>query len=101
MQKHDLGLPVTNIAAVDGKDKGALPPGTGGIASGELTELPNTGGGTLVKSMVPKPADGLVREINDKRVVSHEETKNYTEIEDVKHRGDFSDEVRIFIINTV
>ncbi|XP_075154341.1 chascon isoform X2 [Haematobia irritans] len=88
-EKHDLGLPITNVNAVDGKSKGALPPGPGG--NGELAELSNTGG-TLVKSMVTKPADGLVREINDKRVVSHEETKNYTEVEDVKHQGDFSDE---------
>ncbi|XP_013101236.2 uncharacterized protein LOC106082995 isoform X1 [Stomoxys calcitrans] len=88
-EKHDLGTPVSNLNAVDGKTKGALPPGPGG--NGELAEL-SSAGGTLVKSMVPKPADGLVREINDKRVVSHEETKNYTEVEDVKHRGDFSDE---------
>ncbi|XP_073834202.1 chascon isoform X2 [Musca autumnalis] len=93
-EKHDLGLPVTSLngggGGADGKTKGALPPGNDG-SNGELAELAGSGG-TLVKSMVPRPADGLVREINDKRVVSHEETKNYIEVEDVQHRGDFSDE---------
>ncbi|XP_061400036.1 uncharacterized protein LOC133335755 [Musca vetustissima] len=92
-EKHDLGLPLTSLngGGVDGKTKGALPPGTTGSKNGELAELAGSGG-TLVKTMVPRPADGLVREINDKRVVSHEETKNYIEVEDVQHRGDFSDE---------
>lgn len=90
-----MGLPVGNIDAVDGKVKGALP--FAKEEGGELAEfagLEGGGGGTVVKSMVPKPADGLVREINEKRVLSHEETKNYIETEDVKHMGDFSDEVR-------
>uniref|UniRef100_T1PD69 Uncharacterized protein n=1 Tax=Musca domestica TaxID=7370 RepID=T1PD69_MUSDO len=93
-EKHDLGLPVNSLnnGGVDGKSKGALPPGNG--PNGELAELAGSGG-TLVKSLVPRPADGLVREINDKRVVSHEETKNYIEVEDVQHRGDFSDEAFI------
>ncbi|GBP14427.1 hypothetical protein EVAR_72810_1 [Eumeta japonica] len=65
------------------------------VDGGELAELKNAGG-TLVKSIVPRPADGLVREINEKRVVSHEETKDYFETEDIKHMGDFSDELLPF-----
>lgn len=37
--------------------------------------------------------DGLVREMNTKKVVSREEIQERTETEDVKHLGDFSDEV--------
>lgn len=102
-QKRDLGLPVAlnpndliphKGALQYGKDTGAaaVTTGEGNAVGGELAELENAGG-TLVKSIVPRPADGLVREINEKRVVSHEETKDYFETEDVKHMGDFSDEV--------
>lgn len=45
--------------------------------------------------MVPRPADGLVRESNDKRVITHEEVKDYLETEDVRNLGDFSDEVSV------
>lgn len=38
-------------------------------------------------------ADGLVREMKTKKVVSREEVQERTETEDVKHFGDFSDEV--------
>ncbi|XP_065362884.1 uncharacterized protein chas isoform X2 [Calliphora vicina] len=100
-EKRDLGLPVA-LNPNDIKHKGALQygkdtgvaaaaGGEGGGGGAELAELENAGG-TLVKSIVPRPADGLVREINEKRVVSHEETKDYIETEDVKHMGDFSDE---------
>lgn len=107
MQKRDLGLPVAIQQPNDIKHKGALQYGKesgtgggvtaaaegGGVSGGqELAELENAGG-TLVKRIVPIPADGLVREINEKRVVSHEETKDYLETEDIKHMGDFSDEV--------
>lgn len=74
----------------------AVAGGEGG--GGELAELENAGG-TLVKSIVPRPADGLVREINEKRVVTHQETKDYFETEDVKHMGDFSDEVSLLFYN--
>lgn len=47
----------------------------------------------IIKKMVPRPADGLVRESNDKRVITHEEVKDYLETEDVRNLGDFSDEV--------
>lgn len=47
----------------------------------------------IVKKMVPRPADGLVHETNDKRVITHEEVKDYIETEDVRNLGDFSDEV--------
>lgn len=38
-------------------------------------------------------ADGLVREMKTKKVVSREEIQERTETEDVKHLGDFSDQV--------
>ncbi|KAG5684323.1 hypothetical protein PVAND_013558 [Polypedilum vanderplanki] len=37
--------------------------------------------------------DGLVREEKNNRIVSREDTTELTEIEDVRHYGDFSDEV--------
>lgn len=40
--------------------------------------------------------DGLVREEKENRVVSREDTTELTEIEDVKHFGDFSDKVSFF-----
>lgn len=49
----------------------------------------------IIKKMVPRPADGLVRESNDKRVITHEEVKDYLETEDVRNLGDFSDEVSV------
>lgn len=51
--------------------------------------------GKLVKRMVPRPIDGLVRQVDDKRVISHEEIKDYHETQDVKHLGDFTDEVSV------
>lgn len=40
--------------------------------------------------------DGLVREEKNNRVVSREDTTELTEIEDVRHYGDFSDAVSTF-----
>lgn len=37
--------------------------------------------------------DGLVREEKNNRVVSREDTTKLTEVEDVRHFGDFSDAV--------
>jgi hypothetical protein len=42
--------------------------------------------------------DGLVREENENRVVSREDTTELTEVEDVKHFGDFSDAVSFVFI---
>lgn len=39
--------------------------------------------------------DGLVREENENRIVSREDTTELTEVEDVKHFGDFSDAVSL------
>lgn len=39
--------------------------------------------------------DGLVREEKENRVVSREDTTELTEVEDVKHYGDFSDAVSL------
>lgn len=51
--------------------------------------------------MLAPRADGLVREMKTKKVVSREEIQERTETEDVKHLGDFSDEVclvKLFIL---
>lgn len=40
--------------------------------------------------------DGLVKEENDNKVVSREDKTELTEVEDVKHFGDFSDAVSLF-----
>ncbi|XP_036319076.1 uncharacterized protein LOC118733675 [Rhagoletis pomonella] len=53
-----------------------------------------------IKKMVPRPADGLVRDSNEKRVVSHEEVKDYLETEDVRNLGDFSDETYVKAVNS-
>lgn len=42
-------------------------------------------------------ADGLVREMKTKKVISREEIQERTETEDVKHLGDFSDEVSPYL----
>lgn len=56
-----------------------------------LIELPeNDKNGRTV--LAPR-ADGLVRESKTQKVVSREEIQERTEVEDVKHLGDFSDEV--------
>lgn len=44
------------------------------------------------KVLAPRD-DGLVREMKTRKVVSREEIQERTETEDVKHLGDFSDEV--------
>lgn len=43
--------------------------------------------------------DGLVREEKENRVVSREDTTELTEVEDVKHFGDFSDKVSVVFDN--
>lgn len=45
------------------------------------------------KKVLAPRADGLVREMKTQKVVSREEVQERTETEDVKHFGDFSDEV--------
>lgn len=44
------------------------------------------------KLLAPRD-DGLVREMKTRKVVSREQIQERTETEDVKHLGDFSDEV--------
>lgn len=44
------------------------------------------------KVLAPRD-DGLVREMKTRKVVSREQIQERTETEDVKHLGDFSDEV--------
>lgn len=43
--------------------------------------------------MLAPNADGLVREMKTQKVFSREEVQERTETEDVKHYGDFTDEV--------
>lgn len=64
------------------------------VESGVGNALASFGGKPITK-LVPRPADGLVRETNEKRVVSREEIKERTEVEDVAYLGDFSDEVSL------
>ena len=54
----------------------------------------------MVHAIVARP-DGLVREIKEKKVVSREETEERLETEDIKHLGDFSDEVSAIILFSV
>uniref|UniRef100_A0A1A9WAP7 Uncharacterized protein n=1 Tax=Glossina brevipalpis TaxID=37001 RepID=A0A1A9WAP7_9MUSC len=99
-EKHDLGLPVVKEQSATGRaqNKDALKMITD--VGGELVKNDNSGGNKLIKKMVPTPADGLVREINEKRVISHEERDDYLETEDVQHLGDFSDEAFVKVVNS-
>lgn len=56
-----------------------------------LIELPESD--KNARTVLAPRADGLVRESKTKKVVSREEIQERTEVEDVKHLGDFSDEV--------
>lgn len=52
-------------------------------------------GGRIISSqkvLAPRD-DGLVRQMKTRKVVSREQIQERTETEDVKHLGDFSDEV--------
>lgn len=60
-----------------------------------IAELPNDDERQQQKHLAPRP-DGLVRETKTEKVVSREEVEERTETEDVKHLGDFSDEVIFF-----
>lgn len=42
--------------------------------------------------------DGKVREIKEKRVLTHQETDEVKEIEERQHFGDITDEVREFLL---
>lgn len=48
--------------------------------------------------LVPRPKDGLVREINDNVKVSREERKERVETEDIHYLGDFSDKVSALLL---
>lgn len=74
----------------------------GGSAGGKELVTPNTSGGgagAVVQTLVARP-DGLVREIQEKRVISREEVKELVETEDVRHLGDFSDEAFVQAVNS-
>ncbi|XP_030378539.1 uncharacterized protein LOC115627113 [Scaptodrosophila lebanonensis] len=97
-EKRDHGLPQDQLDG-NGKlnDVSALEAGTAAkdIELAQLKALEPSSGVTMVRKMVPRPADGLVRQTDDKRVISHEETKDYHEVEDVKHLGDVTDETYV------
>ncbi|XP_055684176.1 uncharacterized protein LOC129790612 isoform X1 [Lutzomyia longipalpis] len=46
------------------------------------------------------PLNGVVREVKEKKIVSREEREELLETEDVKHLGDFSDEVYVKAANS-
>lgn len=96
LQRRDLGCPesveaVNATAALHGGGKAGKINGIAAVAAsnGPLAEF----GGKMVQKLVARPADGLVREINEKQVISHEEIKDRLETEDIRHLGDFTDEV--------
>lgn len=60
----------------------------------QSNELANLSPG-IVRAIVQKP-DGLVREINTNTIISREEVDELLETEDIKHLGDFSDQVSLF-----
>lgn len=94
MQKRDLGLPDDLDGDAQLIDAAALQAGAANETQlAQLQEAFGIDGGKLVKRMVPRPSDGLVRQVDDKRVISHEEIKDYLETEDVRHLGDITDEV--------
>ncbi|EDW36621.1 GL16003 [Drosophila persimilis] len=45
--------------------------------------------------MVPRPVDRLLQQADNKRVISHEEIKDYHETEDIRHLGDFTDQTYV------
>ncbi|XP_055913998.1 uncharacterized protein LOC129947460 isoform X2 [Eupeodes corollae] len=97
-ERRDLGSP--NPLPIEAS-KDEVDNGTGN----QLVTTSNDGqienfGGTVIQKFVPRPADGLVREINEKRVVSREEIKDRLETEDVRHLGDFSDEAYVNAVNS-
>lgn len=53
--------------------------------------------GTKTKWVPVANADGKVREIKEKRVLTHQETDEVKEIEERQHFGDITDEVREFL----
>ncbi|XP_055846479.1 uncharacterized protein LOC129912297 isoform X2 [Episyrphus balteatus] len=96
-ERRDLGSPKP-LAIESGKDE---------VDNGTVNQLANPDdkqldnfSGTVIQKFVPRPADGLVREINEKRVVSREEIKDRLETEDVRHLGDFSDEAYVNAVNS-
>ncbi|XP_067640154.1 uncharacterized protein chas isoform X2 [Eurosta solidaginis] len=94
-EKRDLGIPIDGIAVET--NSGAIEaPDT---VDSQVAVLP-ADQAKIVKKMVPRPSDGLVRETNDKRVISHEEVKDYLETEDVRNLGDFSDETYVKAVNS-
>ncbi|XP_053950676.1 uncharacterized protein LOC128858430 isoform X2 [Anastrepha ludens] len=94
-EKHDLGIPLdgvvteVNVGALEAPD----------TVDGQVAVLPAEQA-KVVKKMVPRPADGLVCETNEKRVISHEEIKDYLETEDVRNLGDFSDETYVKAVDS-
>lgn len=86
IQRRNLGQPEKPepLKSIDLLDSSASP-GTKSLA--------RKGSDATETKLVPRPKDGLVREINDNVKVSREERKERVETEDVHHLGDFSDKV--------
>uniref|UniRef100_A0A0A1WR74 Uncharacterized protein n=2 Tax=Zeugodacus cucurbitae TaxID=28588 RepID=A0A0A1WR74_ZEUCU len=96
-EKRDLGIPIDSIP-VEAGNGGALE-APADTVDGQVAVLPAENS-KIIKKMVPRPADGLVRDSNEKRVITHEEVKDYLETEDVRNLGDFSDETYVKAVNS-
>lgn len=88
-QRRNLG---DGIDAVDGPK--ALDQFPSDVESRALIEVPEND--NSARTVLAPRADGLVRESKTQKVVSREEIQERTEVEDIKHLGDFSDEVGLF-----
>ena len=62
-----------------------------------LDSTPEQGLAEIVteRKLVPRPADGLVREINENTTLSREVKRRVEETEETAYLGEFSDEVRL------
>lgn len=85
-QRKTLGEPTGDV--VDG-------PGAFEFNKTALNSVSSPQALQTTKYLLAAREDGLVREENENRVVSREDTTELTEVEDVKHFGDFSDAVSL------
>uniref|UniRef100_A0A336LXL8 CSON007289 protein n=1 Tax=Culicoides sonorensis TaxID=179676 RepID=A0A336LXL8_CULSO len=88
VERKNLGQPEDNkpLKSIDLIDSGSK-----GLVRKNSNDVTET-------KLVPRPKDGLVREITDNIKISREERNERVETEDVHHLGDFSDEVCSFLI---
>lgn len=63
------------------------------VSSPKHNLLPMKTNDNNLRTIEAERDDGLIREVKENRVVSREDTIELTEVEDVRHLGDFSDAV--------